>query len=44
MRRPLEEEGVEVSVDNKVDLKKYGWKNTLEEAEVFRETFRKLGI
>ena len=40
----LEGEGVEVSVDNKVDLKKYGWKNTLEEAEVFRETFRKLGI
>lgn len=29
----LEEEGVDVSMDNQVDLKQYGWKNTLEEAE-----------
>ncbi len=40
----LEEEGVEVSMDNKVDLKQYGWKNTLEEAEAFAEEFRRLGI
>lgn len=40
----LEEEGIEVSMDNKVDLKKYGWKNSLEDAEFFRETFRRKGI
>jgi len=31
-------------MDNKVDLKKYGWKNSLEDAEFFRETFRRKGI
>ena len=40
----LEEEGIEVSMDNKVDLKKCGWKNSLEDAEFFRETFRRKGI
>ena len=40
----LEEEGVEVSMDNQVDLKLYGWKNTLEEAEAFAEEFCRLGI
>ena len=40
----LEEEGIEVSMDNKGDLKKYGWKNSLEDAEFFRETFRRKGI
>ena len=40
----LEEEGVEVSMDDQVDLKQYGWKNTLEEAEAFAEEFRRLGI
>ena len=28
----------------KVDLKRYQWKNTLEEAEAFREEFQKRGI
>lgn len=40
----LEEEGVEVSMDNQVDLKQYGWKNTLEEAEAFAEEFCRLKI
>ena len=40
----LEEEGIEVSMDNKVDLKKYVWKNFLEVVEFFRETFRRKGI
>ena len=43
-RMLLEEEGIEISMDNKVDLKKYGWKNSLEDAEFFRETFRRKGI
>ena len=40
----LEEEGVDVSMDNQVDLKQYGWKNTLEEAEAFAEEFCRLKI
>lgn len=44
LQRILLEEGIEVSMDNKVDLKKYGWKNSLEDAEFFRETFRRKGI
>ena len=40
----LEEEGVEVSMYNQVDLKQYGWKNTLEEAEAFAEEFCRLKI
>ena len=44
LQRMLLEEGIEVSMDNKVDLKKYGWKNSLEDAEFFRETFRRKGI
>ena len=43
-RMLLEEEGIEVSMDNKVDLKQYGWKNSLEDAEHFREEFRQKGI
>ena len=38
-RRLLEEEGVAVSPDGRVDLKTYGWKTTLEEAECFRKLF-----
>ena len=40
----LEAEGVEVwRTDRgwKTDLKKYGWKNTIEEAEHFRRIFEK---
>lgn len=43
----LEQEGVEVRLTEKgwkVDLKRYQWKNTLEEAEAFREEFQKRGI
>ena len=43
-RMLLEEEGIEVSMDNKVDLKKYGCKNSLEDAEFLRESFRRKGI
>lgn len=39
----LEEEGVEVR-EGRVDLKKYGWHNTLEEALTLKESFRRLGI
>lgn len=38
-RRLLMEEGVEVSVDNRVNLGKFGWKNTMEDAVRFREEF-----
>lgn len=40
-RRLLEEEGVKVSADNRVDLKVYGWKNTLKEAEALLEQFER---
>ena len=39
----LEGEGVEVK-DGKVDLKKYGWHNTMEEAMALKECFDRLGI
>ncbi|MDO5423622.1 MAG: MGMT family protein [Eubacteriales bacterium] len=35
----LEKEGVEVTDGQRVDLKKYGWKHTLEDAERFRACF-----
>lgn len=38
----LEEDGIEVKWNGNnwfVDLKEYGWKNSLEEAEVFRQQF-----
>ena len=38
-RRLLDREGVEVSEDNRVDLKVYGWKNSLEDAIRFRKIF-----
>lgn len=43
----LEQEGVKVRLTEKgwkADLDQYQWKNTLEEAEVLREEFRKRGI
>lgn len=45
-KRMLEQEGVVVIWDGrgwKVDLKKYGWKNTLEDAERLRSRFEKEG-
>ena len=38
-RMLLEAEGVTVSGDGRVDLKRFGWKNTLEEAVRLREMF-----
>ncbi len=41
-QKMLEEDGVRVSFDGeawRVDLKQYGWKNTLEEADAFRRLF-----
>lgn len=46
-RRLLEAEGIEVywTPDGwQVDLKRYGWKNTVEEALEFREIFEVQGI
>ena len=46
-RRLLEAEGIEVywtSDGWQVDLKRYGWKNTMEEALEFREIFEVQGI
>lgn len=43
-RRLLEKEGVKVSDDDKVDLKKFGWHHTLEEAKTLYEIFEKKGI
>lgn len=43
----LEEEGVEVFRTDagwKVDLKRFGWRNTLAEAEELRAEFERLGI
>lgn len=36
----LEAEGIPVSVDNQVDLKQYGWKNTMEEALELEKIFK----
>ena len=41
-RRLLEAEGVEVSSDQRVDLKKFGWHNTMEDAYAFRALFEDL--
>ena len=40
-RRLLEEEGVKVSGDNRVDLKEFGWKNTMMEAEMLLRQFER---
>lgn len=40
-RMLLEAEGVEISRDGIVDLKKYGWHNTLEEALALKELFER---
>lgn len=43
-RMLLEEDGIQVSPENRVDLKKHGWKNTLEDAVRLRERFESEGI
>ena len=40
----LKKEGVEVSCENRVDLGKFGWKNTLKEALELKRRFEELGI
>lgn len=43
-RKLLKSEGVPVSADNRVDLKRYGWKNTMDEAFYLSALFDKEGI
>jgi len=43
-KKLLEEEGVEVNLEMRVDLKKYGWKNTLDDALLLEAIFKKEGI
>lgn len=43
-QRLLREEGVEITDGIRVDLKRYGWNNTLEEAETLLAEFEKRGI
>ena len=43
-RMLLESEGVRVSEDMRVDMQRFGWKNTLEEALKLREQFEREGI
>lgn len=40
----LEGEGVSVDQEQRVDLKRFGWKNTMEESLFFRSCFEELGI
>lgn len=40
-KRLLEDEGVKVSADNRVDLGVFGWKNTLKDAEDFIREFER---
>lgn len=42
-RKLLKEEGVRVEEEG-VDIKKYGWHNTMDEAEAFRAEFERLSI
>ena len=43
-RKRLEAEGVRPDREGRVDMKKYGWRNTLEEALEFRAEFEDLDI
>ena len=43
-QRRLREEGVEVSPENRVNLKRYGWNNSFEEALWLKAEFERLGI
>lgn len=43
-RALLEAEGIPVSAENRVDLKRYGWKNSWQEAERLRQLFEERRI
>ncbi|WP_343210534.1 MGMT family protein [Anaerolentibacter hominis] len=43
-KKLLRSEMVKVSRDNRVDLKKYGWDNSLDEALLLRNMFEEAGI
>ena len=43
-RKMLRAEGVRVSRDNRVDLKAFGWNNTLDEAHLLRAQFEEEGV
>lgn len=43
-RKLLRREGVKVSADGRVDLKLYGWQNSMDEALLLRAMFEREGI
>lgn len=43
-RKLLEAEGIVVNDENRVDLKRFGWHHTMEDALWFREWFEENGI
>ena len=43
-KKLLAGDGIRVSADNRVDLKRFGWHNTLDEALFLRQEFERLGI
>lgn len=43
-KKLLEAEGIEVDEGMRVDLKRFGWRNTLDDALWFRASFEKYGI
>ena len=43
-KKLLKAEGIPVSPENQVDLKKYGWKNTMDDALYLSALFEKEGI
>ena len=43
-KKLLAGDGIKVSADNRVDLKRFGWHNTLDEALLLRREFERLGI
>lgn len=43
-KKLLKSEGIPVSTENQVDLKKYGWKNTMDDALFLKAVFEKEGI
>ena len=43
-KKLLARDGVKVTADNRVDLKRFGWHNTLDEALFLRREFERLGI
>ena len=43
-KKLLAGDSIRVSADNRVDLKRFGWHNTLDEALFLRQEFERLGI